>query len=80
MDDADRSDPRMAEETERAVARIRAAAADERLFEECRNCGEALPETRRRAGFCDADCRDDWQRRELARLRNGNEGVDGRRG
>jgi hypothetical protein len=78
MDDADRSEPRLAEETAREVARIRAEASAARVFEECRNCGEDLPAARRRAGFCDADCRDDWQRRERARLRN--EGRDGGRG
>lgn len=33
----------------------------------CLNCGESLPDLRR---WCDADCRDDWERAEKARKLN----------
>jgi hypothetical protein len=34
----------------------------------CLNCGEPLPDGRR---WCDAACRDEWQRREQILRRNG---------
>lgn len=34
---------------------------------ECLSCGE----TRKKGRFCDIDCRDDFERDENARLRNG---------
>ena len=38
---------------------------------ECHYCGEPLNDGRR---FCDADCRDDWQKRQAAQKRNGSTG------
>lgn len=34
----------------------------------CHNCGEEVSDNRH---FCDADCRDDWQKRRHAKTREG---------
>ena len=36
---------------------------------QCYNCHAATPDGH---NFCDADCRDDWQKRRRAQQRNGN--------
>lgn len=51
------------------LQRKRAAQAAARLPNgQCANCDEPLPPT---LHFCDADCRDDFERRRRAAQRNG---------
>ncbi len=68
MDDADRSDSKIASAVEEGIGRIRRSAA--LLYTgECYFCEEKLSEPKR---FCDAFCRDDWDARQKAkRLRGG---------
>lgn len=65
MDDVDRASAREERQREDAL-RVRRAAPVPCMA--CHNCGEALAGT---ALFCDADCRDDWQRQREAARRAG---------
>lgn len=47
------------EEIERRAALSRRQPEGPAATGECHNCGEPMPDGRR---WCDADCRDDWQR------------------
>lgn len=72
MDDADRTQVRMeAQEAMRRAAEARRAQERRTPRGDCLNCGMPLPDDRRIAGFCDRDCRDDWEWREAAKRRNG---------
>jgi len=68
MDDADRASDR--EDIARAAAVEAVRARIERLpsLGYCYYCGEALRAGKR---FCDADCRDDYERQEKMRARTG---------
>lgn len=60
------------EHIEREMALILAARRKSDAPEatgECHWCTEAVTNARR---FCDADCRDAWQRSRAARMRSGN--------
>ena len=57
MDEADRAQARMEQEAE--LLRRRPRAPDLPYTGQCYWCGETLPPPRR---WCDADCRDDWER------------------
>lgn len=67
------------EEREREAAlaahRDRAAAAPKLIGGRCNNCGEQHTESGEtfddEQEFCDADCRDDFEKRAAARRRNG---------
>lgn len=75
MDDADLT----AEHTERetaaliAAARVQASGAS-MLFPACRYCDEVLTAERQAAGFCSADCRDDFEKARAAAFRAGRLG------
>lgn len=63
MDDADRAADRMALAHDVALANARAAlsaGAGIPPCGQCHNCGASVPDGHR---WCDADCRDDWERR-----------------
>ena len=70
-DEADRSDGAI--EMAQTVALTHRASEGPPPCGECHYCGEPLNDGRR---FCDADCRDDWQR-EMDALRR-NLGQEGR--
>jgi predicted nucleic acid-binding Zn ribbon protein len=62
------------EKSERLLA-MQVAAARSRAqphpvpHSHCRNCEAVLEPSRRPAGFCDVECRDDWQHRRANALR-----------
>lgn len=65
MDEADIAQPLIEARIEAGIK----AASEAKWLEatgRCLNCGEELADGAR---WCDADCRDDWQRRESARAR-----------
>lgn len=56
------------QERERSIAAARRVGKLLEANGTCHWCGEAVKAERR---FCDADCRDGWQRQESARKRAG---------
>lgn len=67
------TEERLERERMAALAQLRAnAALPAVLYERCRECDEALPPERFKAGFCCPECRDDFQKRASARLRQGS--------
>ena len=68
MDDADRASEREDIAREVAVAAIRRRIEAMPSLGYCYYCGEALRAGKR---FCDADCRDDYERQENMRKRTG---------
>ena len=68
MDDADRAADREDIAREAAVAAIRRRIESIPSLGYCYYCGEALRAGKR---FCDADCRDDYERQEKMKARNG---------
>ena len=68
MDDADRAADREDIAREAAVAAIRRRIEAMPSLGYCYYCGEALRAGKR---FCDADCRDDYERPDKTRARPG---------
>ena len=68
MDDADRAADREDIAREAAVAAIRRRIEAMPSLGYCYYCGEALRAGKR---FCDADCRDDYDRQEKFKARTG---------
>ena len=68
MDDADRAAEREDIDREAAVAAIRRRIEVMPSLGYCYYCGEALRAGKR---FCDADCRDDYDRQEKFKARTG---------
>jgi hypothetical protein len=64
-DDADRADAQIEQQLE-AARSVRQPSLS--YTGRCHYCGAITGGGRR---FCDADCRDDWQRDRIARARNG---------
>jgi hypothetical protein len=72
MDEVDMANERLEIERAALIARHRLHAARiPLLYARCRNCDETLDVARRAAGFCSAECRDDFQRLEAAQARRG---------
>lgn len=62
MDDADRAQRDI--ENEEAMAQAKREAERPQPMppsETCRNCGAPLPKDRLAAGYCDAECRDEFE-------------------
>lgn len=66
-DHADLSDARIEQAVTEGVRKVRAAARMQSCGR-CYFCEEQVPDARL---FCDADCRDDYEREEAARRRAG---------
>jgi hypothetical protein len=58
-DDIDRANDRAQQHLEQSIQAVRSAASSLPAIGSCYNCDEPIAETKR---FCDAACRDDWQR------------------
>lgn len=72
MDDADLTTERTEREHAALLAATRAQAARAIVtFSACRQCEETLSEERRAAGFCSAECRDDFEKVAAAVQRSG---------
>ncbi|MEB4591388.1 hypothetical protein VSS37_10395 [Candidatus Thiothrix sp. Deng01] len=70
MDDADRAEALEQQWRDRAIDHIRNRPAwAAALVTHCQNCGAPLPAPTAdiRSRWCDADCRDDWHRRQPQR-------------
>ena len=66
------TEDRLERERSAALAQLRANAALPAVrYANCRECDEVLPPERFKAGFCCPECRDDFQKRESARQRQG---------
>jgi predicted nucleic acid-binding Zn ribbon protein len=65
MDEADAADATVEQHLKRALARRNATLP---AVGQCYSCAEPVDDGRR---FCDADCRQDWERAEKARRMNG---------
>lgn len=63
-DEIDATNDRVLLEAELAIKNIRAAKPEAEATGECLHCNELVPEGRR---WCDADCRDAWDKDQRAR-------------
>lgn len=70
MDVSDRATAQEEEMRERGIAELRSSEQQLPAVGCCYNCGSSVPAGAR---FCDADCRDDWQKRRDAEIRRGRE-------
>ena len=66
MDEADRAEAQEQQWRDLALNRIRDQPIRRLSVTHCMNCGDLLPAPTAdlRSRWCDADCRDDWQRRQ----------------
>lgn len=67
-DDADRADDYIEAERQRQIAAARAEAHQQPPAGRCRFCDEELDPWE---SYCDSDCRDDFEREQAAKRRNG---------
>ncbi len=66
MDEADRAEAQEQKWRDLSIAKARSHHTHKVVVTHCQNCGEALPAPTAdvRSRWCDADCRDDWQKRQ----------------